>query len=117
MCPTLNYGEMAEMAYGQGVRAFHCCNTLPVPAGGVSGLPLLPVALGCVRELRQRPWGGEVAIVGGGGVREAGTLDEYDAAGVDGFAIGTVTMNPVLLVSHRRVVPIRERAEALARVG
>ncbi|MEM8738185.1 MAG: hypothetical protein AAGG38_06865 [Planctomycetota bacterium] len=113
--PPVNYDEMAEMAFAQGVRAFHCCNTLPVPAGGMSGWPLKPVALQCVRELRGRAWGGDVAIVGGGGVRSAAELDEYDAAGADGFAIGTITMNPVLLLSHARVRPIREYAEALAR--
>ncbi|MEM9882743.1 MAG: hypothetical protein AAF800_07485 [Planctomycetota bacterium] len=111
--PPVNYEQMADSAYEAGVRAFHCCNTLPVPGGGLSGAPLKPVALRCVRDLRARPWGDDVLIVGGGGVYAADDLDDYRDAGVDAFAVGTLTMNPVLLFSHRRVVPIRERAEAL----
>ncbi|MEM9915662.1 MAG: hypothetical protein AAF911_11935 [Planctomycetota bacterium] len=111
--PPVNYQAMAEMAFAQGVRAFHCCNTLPVPAGGMSGWPLKPVALQCIRELREQPWGREIVIVGGGGIRSVTELDEYRDAGVDAFAIGTITMNPILLVSHARVRPIRDRAEAL----
>lgn len=112
--PPVNYDLMVEQAVQQGVRAMHCCNTLPVPAGGVSGLPLKPVALQCIRDLRQRPWGEDVWIIGGGGIRSASEIDEYRAAGANSFAIGTIVMNPLLLVSHARVRPIRERAEQVA---
>ncbi|MBB6428359.1 hypothetical protein [Algisphaera agarilytica] len=111
--PPVNYEAMAQMAYDQGVRVFHCCNTLPVPAGGMSGYPLKPVALQCIRAIRDLPWGQDVAIIGGGGIRSAAELDEYQAAGADAYAIGTIVMSPILLVSHARVVPIRERADAL----
>lgn len=112
--PPVNYDAMAQMAFDQGVRAFHCCNTLPVPAGGMSGWPLKPVALQCIRDLREQPWGRDVVIVGGGGIRSVAELDEYRDAGADAFAIGTITMNPVLLVSHARVRPIRARADEWA---
>lgn len=111
--PPVNYQAMAQMAFAQGVRVFHCCNTLPVPAGGMSGWPLKPVALQCIRDLRAQPWGQDIAIVGGGGIRSVAELDEYRDAGVDAYAIGTITMNPVLLVSHARVRPIRARADEL----
>ncbi|MEM1107193.1 MAG: hypothetical protein AAGH99_00705 [Planctomycetota bacterium] len=111
--PPVNYLTMAEMAFAQGVRALHCCNTLPVPAGGMSGYPLKPVSLQCIRDLREQPWGGEIVIVGGGGIRKADELDEYRDAGADAYAIGTITMNPILLFSHARVHPIRKRADDL----
>lgn len=112
--PPVNYGLMVEQAVQQGVRAMHCCNTLPVPAGGVSGLPLKPVALQCIRDLRQRPWGSDILIIGGGGIRSAAEIDEYRDAGADTFAVGTLLMNPLLLFSHARVHPIRQRAEQVS---
>ena len=112
--PPVNYHEMAELAVEQGVRAFHACNTLPVPAGGLSGLPLKPVALQCIRDLRSRPWGSDVAIIGGGGIRNPAAIDEYRDAGADTFAVGTYVMTPVMLLSHGRIRPLRDRAEASA---
>lgn len=104
--PPVNYHLMGEQAYGAGVRAFHACNTLPVTAGGMSGEPLKPVALTAIRDLRTHDWGRDALVIGGGGLRKAEHVAEYAAAGADAFAIGTITMNPVLLVSHARVRPI-----------
>ncbi|MEE9405286.1 MAG: hypothetical protein V3V20_10355 [Algisphaera sp.] len=104
--PPVNYTQMGEQAHAAGVRAFHACNTLPVPAGGLSGLPLKPVALTAIRDLRQQPWGRDALVIGGGGVRSVEHVDEYADAGADVFAIGTLTMNPWLMVSHARVRPI-----------
>lgn len=114
--PPVNYGLMAESAVQQGVRAFHACNTLPVPVGGLSGLPLKPVALQCIRDLRQRDWGGDVFILGGGGIRTPEAIDEYHDAGADSFAIGTYVMTPMMLLTHARVRPLRERAAAVAKM-
>lgn len=111
--PPVNYDTMVESAVQQGVRAFHACNTLPVPAGGLSGLPLKPVALQCIRELRSRDWGHDVLIIGGGGIRNVEAIDEYHDAGADTFALATYVMTPVMLLTHGRVRPLRERAEAL----
>ena len=108
--PPVNYRTMLTEAYNQGVRAFHCCNTLPVPAGGLSGAPLKPVSLQCVRDVRSRPWGGEVLIIGGGGVRSAEDVQDYHAAGADTVAVGSYVMNPAMLFTHRRLTPIREQA-------
>ncbi|MEM7624629.1 MAG: hypothetical protein AAF333_03260 [Planctomycetota bacterium] len=112
--PPVNYHEMVDQAVEQGVRAFHACNTLPVPAGGLSGLPLKPVALQCIHELRGRPWGGDVAIVGGGGIRTPEAIDEYHAAGADTFAVGTYVMNPVIFLSHARLRPLHQRIQSVA---
>ena len=109
--PPVNYLQMGEQAHAAGVRAFHACNTLPVPAGGLSGSPLKPVALTAIRDLRAQDWGRDALVIGGGGVRVAADVDDYAAAGADAFAIGTITMNPWLLVSHARVRPILQAAE------
>jgi dihydroorotate dehydrogenase len=107
--PPVNYDLMAEQAVDQGVRALHCCNTLPIPAGGLSGLPLKPVALQCIRDLRARPWGHDVLILGGGGITSPQAIDEYRDAGADTFAVGCYVMSPSMLFTHRKLQPLRDR--------
>lgn len=56
--------------------------------GGVSGPALLPVGLAAVRRVRER-LGPDGVIMGCGGVRSAGDVRAYLAAGADLVAIGT----------------------------
>lgn len=110
--PPVNFELMAEKGVEAGVRYFHCCNTLPVPAGGMSGRPLKPVSLQCIRWMRQRWSADEVSIIGGGGIREPQDIDDYISEGVQHVAIGTRTMNPVVLVSDSRLRPLIDHARA-----
>ncbi len=110
--PPVNYQQMAEQALAAGICAFHCCNTLPVPEGGMSGRPLKPVALDCIRDLRSGPNGAKLTIVGGGGIYELSDIDDYANAGADHFALGTKTMNPMLLLTH---APLRKFIEQARR--
>ena len=104
--PPVNWELMAEQAHSQGVRTFHCCNTLPNPKGGISGKPLLPVALTVVRAMRER-YSAEVTLVGGGGITGPEDIAAYRDAGADHFAIGTKVMNPLYLVTDRGLAGIR----------
>lgn len=108
--PPVNYELMAQQAIDAGLRAFHCCNTLPVPAGGLSGKPLKPVALQCIRQLRSGPRGSELLIIGGGGITTPADIDDYAAAGADHFAIGTRAMSPLLLLTHQPLAPLIQHA-------
>jgi len=108
--PPVNYEDMLQQAVDAGVRCFHCCNTLPVPAGGVSGKPLKPVSLTVIRGLRARPFGKDLTILGGGGIYEARDIDDYRAAGADHFALGTKVMHPKYLWSDRGVRGILDAA-------
>ena len=110
--PPVNYQVMVEQAVAAGVRVFHCCNTLPVTEGGMSGRPLKPVALECIRELRNAPGGGELTIIGGGGIYDVSDIDDYAQAGADHVALGTKTMNPIYLLSHRGLLPFRRTCPA-----
>ncbi len=115
--PPVQYELLFEQALAAGIRTFHCCNTLPVPAGGISGSPLKPVALACIRRLQELAPAGvasELRILGGGGIKRPGDVDDYAAApGVVAIAVGTKVMNPAYLFSASGLAGIRARAEEL----
>lgn len=116
--PPVNYREMFDRATGAGLRWFHCCNTIPVPAGGVSGKPLKPVAIACIGDLMGRCAAGvrdDLRIIGGGGITSAGDIEEYAAVGACRFAVGTKVFNPKYLWSDAGVRELAERAAARAR--
>ncbi|MBL0928376.1 MAG: hypothetical protein IBJ11_12125 [Phycisphaerales bacterium] len=113
--PPVNYRAMFDDALAAGVRVFHCCNTIPVPAGGVSGKPLKPVAIACIVDcLGSLPAAlrGRVAIIGGGGITTPADIDDYAAAGAARVAVGTKVFKPWYLWSHRGIRPLIEHARA-----
>lgn len=114
--PPINYDAIARHALAAGVRAFHCCNTLPVPAGGMSGKPLMPLSLRCIRDLRvlsPHP----LTIIGGGGVTTPDDITLYADAGATHFALGTALIHPRYLFSFARLKPLIERADRHAQAG
>ena len=111
--PPVRFEEMARQALDAGVRMFHCCNTLPVPGGGLSGKPLKPLALRCIGDLRAMAGESaarETTIIGGGGITTPQDIDDYAAAGATCFAVGTKVMNPRYLWSQAKLQPLLERA-------
>lgn len=109
--PPVNYEQMALDAANEGVEAFHCCNTLPNVAGGISGKPLKPVAIQCIHDLRDRKEFRDALIIGGGGIYQQADIDDFVSAGADVIAIGTKTMNPWLLVSDKSLQPLIRYAD------
>ncbi|MDP4014481.1 MAG: hypothetical protein U0990_08130 [Candidatus Nanopelagicales bacterium] len=109
--PPIRFEKLAGDAAASGVTWFHACNTLPVPRGGMSGAPLLPLSIACVRWLRSE-LGLEAMIIGGGGIRSPQDVEEFAAAGADRFAIGSLAMRPSALMSDRWVADIREAARS-----
>lgn len=107
--PPVRYEAMVDQALDAGITTFHCCNTLPVDAGGVSGAPLKPVSLAVIAALREQH-GDALSLIGGGGIRQASDVDDYAAVGANRIALGTITMNPIVLVSHARLRPLIARA-------
>lgn len=90
--PPVGTVRLVGELYRIGVRAFHCCNTLPTPAGGLSGPVLKPLALEAVREVKQR-WP-DAMVIGGGGVRTVEDVRDYRKAGADHVAIASTLLNP-----------------------
>jgi dihydroorotate dehydrogenase len=91
--PPVRWLGLACAMYASGVRTFHCCNTLPVPGGGLSGPALKPYSLTVVRALRQR-WGDGITLIAGGGVYGMRDALDYLDAGADHVAIASVLLNP-----------------------
>lgn len=111
--PPVNFETMVERALGAGVRVLHCCNTIPIPAGGVSGKPLKPVAIQCigrVREIAVRGGHSGLTIIGGGGVTTPGDIDDYALAGAARVAIGTKCFNPRVLLGDGALKPLIQHA-------
>jgi dihydroorotate dehydrogenase len=109
--PPIHYELMVDQARAAGLRTFHCCNTLPIPAGGLSGAPLKPLSLRCIRYLRATQLGERLVLIGGGGIQTMADIDDYAEAGADHVALGTKTMNPWLLVSHASLHPLIDYAQ------
>lgn len=111
--PPVNEAEIVRQAITAGVRAFHCCNTIPVPAGGVSGKPLKPVAMQVIVRLRataERLGINDLTIVGGGGITLPSDIDDYVGVGATHVAVGTKCFNPGVLVSDATLRPLIEHA-------
>lgn len=89
----LDYGPVGAHMVREGVRHFHLCNTYPSERGGTSGAPLKPHSLRAVRHFR-REYGGDVVLIGGGGVTSTQDIDDYLEAGADHVAIGSMLFNP-----------------------
>lgn len=113
--PPVNERDIISQALASGVRAFHCCNTIPVPAGGVSGKPLKPVSLQVIVRLRETAAKAGIeglTIIGGGGITTPADIDDYVSVGATHVAIGTKTFNPMTLISSAPLRPLIERAHA-----
>lgn len=91
--PPVRPLDFAIPMWGCGVRTFHACNTLPVPAGGMSGKPLKQLSLWAVRTLKDR-WGNDATVIGGGGVTCEEDVRDYLSTGADHVAVGSMLLNP-----------------------
>lgn len=91
--PPVRYHAALWAARMAEVAGIHACNTLPVPAGGLSGQALKPVSLEVVRAVRDLlP---RATIIGGGGVKTYADALEYRRAGATHVAVGSALLNPL----------------------
>lgn len=97
--PPIRWREFAEPLYQAGVRAFHCCNTLWSPGGGLSGAVLKPYSLWAIEDLRNL-FGTDVKLIGGGGIATPQDVYAYKQAGADHVAIASLLLNPL---NHMKV--------------
>ena len=84
---------LIDMYYEQGFRQFHCCNTLPIAEGGLSGIRLIPYTSYLVDYIRQQyP---DADIVAGGGVRSFTTIQHYERQGANFISVSSLLFNPL----------------------
>lgn len=92
--PPVRWMDFVRPLWRLGVRHFHLVNTLGTPRGGISGKPLLPLALWAVAEVRQA-FGQDVTILGGGGITSAEDVRAFRRAGADRVAVASLLFNPL----------------------
>lgn len=88
----VNYWTAFKLARDAGVRFFHCTNTLPCPAGGLSGKALKRVSLDVVARVKAEA--SDVTIIGGGGISTPQDVKDYRSAGADHVAVASALLHP-----------------------
>jgi dihydroorotate dehydrogenase len=88
--------EKVDYYYSIGFRQFHCCNTLPIKEGGLSGPLLKKYTLPLIKKIKKKyP---NTIIIGGGGIRDKDDISEYKKAGADHFAVSTICFSPLTFI-------------------
>jgi dihydroorotate dehydrogenase len=107
--PPVRWLDVAVPLWDAGVNGYHCCNTMPIAGGGLSGSALKPYSLWAIRDIRSR-LGEHPVLLGGGGFRNRVDYIDYRRAGADSVAIASVLLNPFNWRAVRReVAEILER--------
>jgi len=88
--------QQIDLLYKQGFRHFHCCNTLPVKEGGLSGPSLRPYSIRCIQYISSKyP---QTTIIAGGGIQTPDDLYIYRKKGASHFSISSVLFHPFLFI-------------------
>ena len=82
-----------DMYYKTGFRQFHCCNTLPVKNGGLSGQSLIPYTKEKIEYIKKYP---DCQIIAGGGIQSIQTYNFYKKLGSHHASISTIFFHPIL---------------------
>lgn len=81
--------------YKEGFRQFHCCNTLPIKEGGLSGRSLMKFNEKLIPYIKNNFQ--DTVVIAGGGIQNMEDLKFYKNLGADHFSISTVCFNPFKL--------------------
>lgn len=85
--------EQIKKYYEIGFRQFHCCNTLPIKNGGLSGSSLIPYTTEKVMYLKKEyP---DCKIIAGGGIKYYNDIIHYKSIGANNFSVSTVFFSPI----------------------
>ena len=87
--------ENVRMFYDQGFRQFHCCNTLPVKQGGLSGPSVKGYSLFMIQHFHKY-YRNKCEIIGGGGIRTLKDVKDYKEAGADHVSVSSLFFNPFM---------------------
>lgn len=86
--------DLIDEYYKLGFRKFHCCNTIPIKEGGLSGISLIPYTSKLTKQIKDKyP---DCEVISGGGIRDIETLKNYKNKGASYYSISTLLFNPIL---------------------
>jgi len=84
--------KLIDSFYKQGFRQFHCCNTVPIPEGGLSGSAIKYYSRNLICYIRDKyP---ECEIIAGGGIHTKTDVEEFRSFGSNHFAFSTLMFHP-----------------------
>jgi dihydroorotate dehydrogenase len=92
--PTTSDDEI-DLFYKNGFRQFHCCNTIPVKNGGLSGPKLIPYSIEKISYIVNKYPNTE--IIAGGGIQSMKILNMYYKIGANHGSISTLFFHPLRL--------------------
>lgn len=95
LSPMTTEKEIHEY-YKKGFRQFHCCNTIPVKEGGLSGKTLIPYTEKKIEYLKSKYK--DVEIISGGGIERWSDVKNYERKGASHFSVSTGFFNPFKMV-------------------
>lgn len=88
----LSINDEVDDLYNNGFRQFHCCNTIPVKNGGLSGISLIPHVQKKIKNIKEKyP---DTTVIAGGGIRDIDTIRMYKKYGADHYSVSSVMFNP-----------------------
>lgn len=83
---------LIDSYYKQGFRQFHCCNTVPISQGGLSGKSIQPYSFKMISYIKNKYPNTEV--IGGGGIQNSQDIINYKNVGCNHFSISTLLFHP-----------------------
>lgn len=93
LSPYCTY-EKLDNYYKDGFRQFHCCNTIPLENGGLSGGTIIPYSIRLIERLKNKyP---NTVVIAGGGIKSIKEMNRYRLYGADYYSISTICFNPIL---------------------
>lgn len=84
--------NLIDSYYNQGFRQFHCCNTVPITQGGLSGRSIQPYSFKMANYIKTKYPNTEV--IGGGGIQTTQDIVNYKTNGCSHFSVSTLLFNP-----------------------
>jgi len=89
--PSMKNNDI-DYFYRKGFRQFHCCNTIPIHEGGLSGKSLIPYTNDKIIYIKNKY--NDSTIISGGGISEWNDVINYKKLGADHFSVSTNFFNP-----------------------
>lgn len=85
--------SLIDSYYKQGFRQFHCCNTVPIIHGGLSGKSIQPYSFAMANYIKKTYPNTE--IIGGGGIQTIQDITNYKQNGCVHFSVSSLLFHPI----------------------